>query len=263
MTDRESLTVYGAATCEDTAITRSRLEALGVPYRYVGIDEDAGGAAEVARLNGRRVTPTIVRAAAGLIAEFDAEPAIERVDAFARATGAPIEPPRGRQLHGQVITRAIPFGTLERTGGGTFSLASLRGRRAGAVFFSHPPTCLACFGYAKQLARETPSFDEADADPIVVVRGSIEEAAAWTDELPAGTTLLADPDAAWRRDVGRAIECPADGVLLVVVDRFAAPRVVSAATEAGGLAAPSEATSWLQFVALDCPECCGEIAWPD
>ncbi|HEU4674262.1 MAG TPA: glutaredoxin family protein [Candidatus Limnocylindrales bacterium] len=259
----DGITVYGAATCEDTAITRSRLEALGVPYRYVDIDEDPAGAAEATRLSGRRVTPTIVREAAGVVADHDAEPSIERVDAFARAAGASVEPPGGEQLHGAVISRAVPIRTLEAAGGGTFSLAERRGRRAAALFFGHPVDCLACFGYAKQLARQAADLDEVDADPIVVVPGGVAEAAGWLHELPAGTVTLADPDGAWRREVGQAIDRPADGVLLVLVDRFAAPRVAAAAAEAGGLVAPAEATSWLRFVALDCPECSGEIAWPE
>src|SRR5687767_3552519 len=44
MTDRRQTTatlplvVIGSATCEDTAITRSRLESSDVPYEYVDID---------------------------------------------------------------------------------------------------------------------------------------------------------------------------------------------------------------------------------
>ncbi len=262
MSDRDTITVHGAATCEDTAISRSRLDALGVAYAYVDIDEDAAAAAEVLRLEGRRVTPTVVRAAAGAIAEHVAEPPIERVDALARAAGATIEPPTGEQLHGAVITSPVPFRTLPAVGGGTFSLASLRGRRAGALFFAHGSACLACFGYAKQLARQAPGLDEADADPVVVVPGDADDAMLWAHELPTGTTLVADPDSAWRREVAGALGRPAEGVLLVLTDRFAAPRVVSAAADAGGLVSPSEAASWVAFVALDCPECSGEIAWP-
>jgi mycoredoxin len=258
----ERITVYGAATCEDTAITRSRLDALGVAYRYVDIDADAAAATEVARLNdGDRITPTVVREAKGTIEEHVAEPSIERLDALARATGAAIERPSGQQLHGPVITCAIPFRTLATATSGTFSLASLRGRRAAVLFFSHDPTCLACFGYAKQLVAEAPAMDDADAEPIVVPEA--DDMGGWLHELPAGTRLLADPGGVWRAEVARAIERPPDELLLVVVDRFGAARVTSSAAEAGGLVAPSEATEWLRFVALDCPECSGEIAWPD
>jgi glutaredoxin-related protein len=143
------ITVYGAATCEDTAIARSRLDALEVPHDYVDIDAERAGAAEVARLNdGHRITPTVVREAGGAIEEHVAEPPIERVDEVARAAGVELSPPLGEQLHGPVITRALPFRTLPNVRAGTFSLASLRGRRAAAVLLAHDPRCLACLGYA-------------------------------------------------------------------------------------------------------------------
>jgi len=261
----DPITVYGAATCEDTAITRSRLDALGVPYRYVDIDADADGAAEVVRLNGRRVTPTMVREAGdgGDPIEYVAEPPVERVDELARAAGGEIAPPDAEQLHGPVVTRAVPYRTLGAVDGGTFSLAELRGRRAAAILFAHGPDCLACFGYAKQLAGQAAGMDDADAEPIVAVRGDPSAAAAWEHELPPGGRLVTDPDGRWRTEMADAVGGSPDGVLLVLVDRFGAPRARSAAPEAGGLAAPSAATDWLRFVALDCPECSGEIAWPD
>ncbi|HET7026761.1 MAG TPA: redoxin domain-containing protein [Candidatus Limnocylindrales bacterium] len=258
------LTVYGAATCEDTAIARSRFDLLGVPYRYVDIDVDAAGAAEVVRLNGHRVTPTVVRSTeTGTVEEHVAEPTIERLDELARAAGAEYAAPGAQQLHGPVITRAIPLRTLASTAGGTFSLASLRGRRGAALMFGHGHDCLACLGYAKQLGRQAPALDEADAEPIIVLDGDADEAATWIRDLGDGIRLLADVDGAWRGDVARAIDRSATDVLLVLVDRFGAPRLVSSAVEGGGLVAPSDATEWLRFVALDCPECSGEIAWPD
>ena len=55
------IAMYGAAACEDTAITRSRLATLGVPFRELDIDLDAEAAREqLAANDGRRVTPTLV-----------------------------------------------------------------------------------------------------------------------------------------------------------------------------------------------------------
>jgi hypothetical protein len=104
---------------------------------------------------------------------------------------------------------------------------------------------------------------EADAEPITVVDAEAEAAAGWLHELPSGTRVVADPGGTWRTDVSRAVGRSPETVLLVIADRFGAPRVVSEGAEAGELVAPSEATAWLRFVALDCPECSGEIAWPD
>ena len=57
--DRE-LTVYGADWCGDTRRTRMRLEELGVPYRYINIEEDPAALEWVLRQNdGVRKMPTV------------------------------------------------------------------------------------------------------------------------------------------------------------------------------------------------------------
>jgi len=81
--------------------------------------------------------------------------------------------------------------------------------------------------------------------------------------MPAGALLLADPEGGWKRAVQTALSVEQDGVLLLVLDRYAAPRAVSAAAEAGGLIGPAEATDWLRFLALECPECGNDVTWPD
>ena len=52
--------VYGAEWCEDTRRSRRHLRRLGVPHRYLNIDEDLEALARAVALNGgRRRTPTI------------------------------------------------------------------------------------------------------------------------------------------------------------------------------------------------------------
>ena len=52
--------VYGADWCEDTRRSRRHLRRLGVPHRYLNIDEDLDELARAVALNGgRRRTPTI------------------------------------------------------------------------------------------------------------------------------------------------------------------------------------------------------------
>lgn len=54
------LTVYGADWCEDTRRSLRHLRRLGVPHRYINIDEDARGLERAKALNeGKRRTPTI------------------------------------------------------------------------------------------------------------------------------------------------------------------------------------------------------------
>jgi mycoredoxin len=52
--------VYGADWCEDTQATRESLDKLGVPYRYINVDEDAQAKQWVKQQNGgKQRTPTL------------------------------------------------------------------------------------------------------------------------------------------------------------------------------------------------------------
>ncbi len=54
------ITVYGADWCEDTRRSLRHLRRLGVPYRYLNIDEDLDALDRAKALNnGERRTPTI------------------------------------------------------------------------------------------------------------------------------------------------------------------------------------------------------------
>jgi glutaredoxin len=54
--------VYGTGWCPDVRRSRALLDSLGVPYRYVDVEEDEQ-AAEIVRglQGGRRRVPTVVR----------------------------------------------------------------------------------------------------------------------------------------------------------------------------------------------------------
>lgn len=55
------LVLYGAHDCDDTERTRHRLQAWGIPFREVNIDEDAEAERFVIFINrGYRSTPTLV-----------------------------------------------------------------------------------------------------------------------------------------------------------------------------------------------------------
>jgi mycoredoxin len=57
----EPFTLYGATTCDDTERTRGWLNAWGVAFREVNIDEDPDADAFVRVVNqGFRSTPTLV-----------------------------------------------------------------------------------------------------------------------------------------------------------------------------------------------------------
>lgn len=254
------IVVYGSAVCEDTAIVRSRLAAVGVPYTYVDIDAERSAAARVEAWNGgHRVTPTVVL---GDDEQVVAEPTLERLGSIVAAGGYAVDAIDATQYHGERIGRAIPVATLPTVDDGALSIASLRGKRQAALFFGHDSECLACFGYARQLAASHADLGEADAVALIVVASDPAAAAEWRHGVDERTAILADADGAWKRAVTAAIEVDPGDAVVIVLDRYGAPRAGAAAAEAGGLPDPSALVEWLRFIALDCPECSGELPWP-
>lgn len=56
----EEITVYGTDWCHDTTHTREYLDEIGVPYRYVNIEEDPNAAEWVRQQNGgKEQKPTV------------------------------------------------------------------------------------------------------------------------------------------------------------------------------------------------------------
>ncbi len=194
-----ALTVLGATTCEDTALVRSRLSAREVPFVELDVDVDPRAAERLARLHdGALITPTLIVAAnsSADTAAILTEPTLEQLDGLLAERDLLLSPPASdvTQFHGATIERAIPIRTLETSRGGTFSVESLRGRRQAALFLAHDAACLACMGYAKQLARQTAALADADAVAIAAIAptdglGSFD---VWHREIEPDLTILAD-----------------------------------------------------------------------
>lgn len=257
--------VLGTSWCEDTALVRSRLLALGVPFVEHDVEADADAGRRIRELNGgAQVTPTVVF---GDAEQVVAEPSLERLGELLTGAGWAVQPPTAEQYRAPITERPIPVPPRSAAIVGDGSIDALRGRRQLALFLAHDVGCLACFGYARQLGARGEALAAANAAAVVVVRSTTEAAGEWRDSVDASVILLADPDGAWRNAIagGAGVATgPADGVALLIVDRWHAARAGSVAPEAGGLIDPSEAIRWLEFVEIECPECAGEIAWePD
>ena len=253
------ITMYGAAACEDTAITRSRLVAMGIPFRELDIDLDAEAAREQRGANeGRRATPTLVFGAGQLVLT---EPTLEQLGEALAASGHVVERPKAIAYHDELASRPIPLRQLPTDLGDPFSIEGLRGQRQVALFLGHDAGCLACFGYATQLAAQRNALAELESLPIIVVEGTEGSIVGWRDRIADDVPLLVDADASWKRAVAARVGAVTADALLLVLDRFAAPRAGSIAADAGGLIDPSEATGWLRLLVLECPECGGEIPW--
>lgn len=246
--DALPLEVLGAATCEDTAITRSRLQALGIPFHETDIDRDPAAAERVAALNaGHRVTPTLVFGDDRLVV---AEPTLERLGELLVRAGYAVEPPRAVEYPGDLPADPpdgpIPARQLAVVGDGSASFDSLRDGQPALLFFGHGPGCLACFGYARQLAARFGELGEAVARAVFVVAGEAGAAVSWREELPAGVVLVADPDGPWKNAVSTRVGVPGAGTNLLILDRSGSPRAGSSAPEAGGLIDPADAVARLR-----------------
>lgn len=253
-----AIEVLGARTCEDTAIVRSRLDALGVAYGYRDVDEEPAALDRVRACNGgHRITPTVV---AGDVAI--AEPTLERLGELLATTGAPAFVAEPVQLHGDITASPVPWRSRPDDTGAPFVLGSLVGHRQVCLFLAHGADCLACLGYARQLAGRREALDAAETTLVIVVADAHPELAAWRHGLPPEAILLADADGALRGPIAACLGLEPGGVSLVLLDRFLAPRVRASADEAGGLPDASSALSWLDYLTLECPECSGELPWP-
>ena len=254
-----SLVVLGTSWCEDTALVRSRLRAIGVPFTEHDVETDAAAGARIREFNdGAQVTPTVVL---GDGARVIAEPSLEQLGELLAGGGWQVRAPTATQYHAPVTELPIPQppGTAEVFG--EPAIDRLRGRRQVALFLAHGADCLACFGYARQLARQAEAMAAADGVAVVVVRAARAAAHEWRDSLDDSVVLIADRDEAWARAISARIGFGADEAAVLVLDRWQAPRAGSVAAEAGGLIDPTDAVRWLEFVELECPECAGEIAW--
>ena len=112
--------------------------------------------------------------------------------------------PVATQLHGPLVDPPIPRRHLPAPGLFTPPAPSPWANRQAAVFFPHDAACLACFGYARQLARQATALHEADAAIAVVVPGA-DPPDHWEPSQLEGSTVLLDASDGWRHEVADAL----------------------------------------------------------
>ncbi len=235
------LLVLGATYCEDTAVTRSRLRALGIPFLERDIDVDDEAAARLREIhNGAIRTPTLVF---GGGARILAEPSLTDLDEALKEAGYGFEPPV------LVDLRAAPPQDLEllelpAVPRGTVSGERLCGHRS-LLFLGHGAGCLACWGYAKRLALLRKPLARLKARPASVVTDHLEAVAGWCREIPQGAIVLADPEGSWKRSAAAVLDRDLDEVMLLVLGEDGRPLAGSFGLEAGELVSPRDAAGWL------------------
>lgn len=208
------------------------------------------------------MTPT-VRLGEGPGAVVTAEPTIERLETLLRESGRSVRPIRARELHGAAADRPLPILTLATPDDPAWRLETLGARVAPLLCFLHGPGCLVCEGWAHQLDAHAAELAELDARAVYVLPARLEAAATWRDALRPGAVVVSDPASAWRAAVAGRLEAGGAGVLLVVADRYRASRAWLADDDAGGFVGSDELLAWARLLLAECPECGGEVAWPE
>jgi hypothetical protein len=167
------------------------------------------------------------------------------------AAGHAIQRPTATRLQAPLIDTPLPTRRLPAPGLFDPPPRTAWAGRQVAVFLPHEAGCLACFGYARKLSQRTAAFGESEASIAVVVDGA-NPPDHWEPAQLGGAAVVLDPEGGWRAEVGKALELPMDGAVLLVLDRYLAPRAVARADDAGGLITPTEVGEWLVFTALEC-----------
>lgn len=256
------ITVYGSRTCEDTALVRDRLRALDIQFVERDKEDVAGGTAvaDVQALlkqygHGSPRTPTVVF---GKDATVLIEPSVEALDDALAKAGYATTGLNVVQFGSVFSARVAPEISLASTRSERFDLNTLRGWRRSVLFFAHDSACRVCQGLARQLANRKAEFEDAEARLVLVLQGDKAAAHRWTEEFAANAETLADTDGTVKRRYveyfSPALDAHANGTMLFILDKYTAPRVGSAAHDAGGLVSPQEVASWLHLLESECDE---------
>ncbi len=251
------VTIYGSKTCEDTALVRDHLRALGIPFQERDREDDPDVPAILARYNaGRMVTPTLIfgrPTASDHEAVVMSEPTPAALENALRQAGYAFKPLRAVESR-DLASRPAPDFKLPTTDGGEFELHKLRGRDKTALFFAHGPDCLACRGYARQLTAHAGAVSENGAQLVLVLPEDVETARRWSQEFARGLPVVADAGGEIKRAYADYFSADRGGVMLLILDSYTAPRAGSFAAESGGLVIPEEVVAWLRLLDSECAE---------
>ncbi|HZQ11106.1 MAG TPA: redoxin domain-containing protein [Anaerolineae bacterium] len=247
------LTMYSSETCEDTALVRDRLRALGISFDEHTRQNDARVDEILAKWNHNQlVTPTLVF---GDDQMAIAEPTLKELEETLREAGYEFQAPRALEIRDERKNQRLPNFTLPATNGADVTLYQLRGKRA-VLFFAHTASERICQGYARQLtmSNHRALFEEYNALPLLILPTELETARSWAHAFAHEYPALADVDGRAKQRISKVLGVDASNVLLVILDAYCAPRAYSSATDAGGLIAPSEIMEWLRLIDCECDE---------
>lgn len=234
------IVMYGSYTCEDTAVTRDRLRTLRVPFKESMLEDDTHVSAILGKYNnGMPITPTLVFGEDEIVI---AEPTIEQLEASLTKAGYTFEARRAQALPAK--KHAPDLTALPTFSAGLGIAASDAQLSKWVVVFAHTPACRVCQGYAKQIAVQLSKIKELGADLRIVLQSDLKSAEQWAKEYAPDVAVIADADAAAKREYADFLPDSLDvrlgGTWLVILDRDEMPRIGQYSPDAGGLISATE-----------------------
>jgi hypothetical protein len=229
------IVMYGSYTCEDTAVTRDRLRTLRVPFKESMLEEDAQVSPILVKYSqGLSTTPTLVFGEDEIVI---AEPSIEQLEEALTKAGYTFE---ARHAHALPAKKHAPDLTALPTFSAGLGIAASDAQLSQwVVVFAHTPACRVCQGYAKQIAAQLQNIRKLDADLRIVLQADLKSAEQWSKKFAPGVAVIADADAAAKREYADFLPDSLDvrlgGTWLVILDRDEIPRIGQYSPDAGGL----------------------------
>ncbi len=148
----------------------------------------------------------------------------------------------------------MPDFSLVASDGLPVRTSKYRGRRNLVLAFVDGTGCDPCRGWLSNMAGDYEEVLRHEAQVLVVVHGSLDDAGEVKRANNLPFPVLADVDGAVHRRVGAVTPGGQPAMAVYVVDRFGEIFNVSRTGEGDTVPAPEEVLDWLQFIEIQCPE---------
>ncbi|HEX8693106.1 MAG TPA: redoxin domain-containing protein [Longimicrobium sp.] len=126
------------------------------------------------------------------------------------------------------------------------------GRVSPVLVLVHGAGCEGCRAWLRRLAASSDGIAEWDGRVVILVPESPDSAAAMREDGFESFTILADPDRTLAARLGTS------GAAVVIADQYGVIHEAADAGEGHDFPEPHEVVNWLQYLAVQCPECQGE-----
>lgn len=143
---------------------------------------------------------------------------------------------------------------LPAANGLEISLYKFSGRKRPVLYFPVSADDAASKMVARNFAALRADLDENDAVFLPILQCNAETAIAWAEENARGYSVLLDADGRVREKYFRYFEIEPAHALLVLLDMYCAPFIISHNADATALLSSAELSQWLNVLVCACSE---------